>query len=70
MSLNWLASLASPYRSKAMKTMDGKYEIVKGKCVVCGEYGDCIDLGYGLMCGKDAKLLNDIAKVINDKNGK
>jgi len=44
-------------------TLDGKYEIVKGKCVVCGEETDCIDLGHSLMCLKDATLLNDISKV-------
>ena len=44
-----------------------EHEISYGKCVVCGVETSCIDLGFGLMCFKDAKLLNDIANVM-DKN--
>lgn len=50
-----------------MRTLDGKYEIVKGKCIVCGMDTYCIDLGFGLMCYKDAKLLNDIVTIIDLK---
>ena len=49
------------------KTSDGKYEIVKGECVVCHDDLDCIDLGFGLMCQKDAGLLNAIAKAVDNK---